>query len=180
MTKRTNVTEVRLSFQWLFHIEWRNIMHTRRQKAVSEFANQDRLSFFCFVFGRPWVSVHMQLPGSQKGKRELVHFRIAFFFQWTPTHSNNTRTYVAKWFKCLAISLLFSNLQLKLWGFPYGGWKGNVWNRFPTPVCKLSYIGYKCSVASHSGSCTPTSEISVLEFVSIADSNPDVGLNILS
>ena len=49
--------------------------------------------------------------------------------------------------------------QLKPWGSPHVGWEGNVCNHFPTPVCSVV----------HCGSCTPTLEILVMEFVMSED-----------
>ena len=49
--------------------------------------------------------------------------------------------------------------QLKPWGSPQVGWEGNVCNHFPTPVCSVV----------HCGSCTPTLEILVIEFVMSED-----------
>lgn len=47
----------------------------------------------------------------------------------------------ADWWSCLfGWWLLFASVsRLKLWGSPNVGWEGSVCNRFPKPVCILSY-----------------------------------------
>ena len=57
-------------------------------------------------------------------------------------------------------SLFVSIPQLKLWGSLNVGWEGSVCNHFPTH-CRT----YKCSVTRFSNSWTPTSGISIMEFV---------------
>ena len=64
----------------------------------------------------------------------------------------------------IASSLFVNTPQLKLSGSPNVGWDRNVCNPFPTLANAVKHVD-KCSVIRPSGTCTLTSEMSIMEFV---------------
>ena len=136
--------------------EWRYIPHTAKWKAASSLASDDQVSVFFCIFGQPWASMHIHLPGLQNGwiligtrdvrilKKKVSVSRSLSILCSSCEHQRSERTSLngssVHWNVCL-----FDNIpQLKLWGSPNVGWEGSVCGRFPTNVCLVSHMQVQC------------------------------------